>query len=108
MALQVTQLMHAMSELTFITIFAFASFLEWTAQFRLVAEMKNNKKNVCKTIHVHQNPREPQAHIVDFILLSQISYQLTVMCLFEVSVLIEYAPVYGVQFQELLLHLGCR
>lgn len=37
MTLQIAQLMHAMSKLTFITIFAFASFLEWTTQLRLVA-----------------------------------------------------------------------
>lgn len=36
MALQVTQLMNTMSELTFITVFAFTSFLERTTQFRLV------------------------------------------------------------------------
>lgn len=43
-ALQVTQLMHAMSELTFITIFAFASFLEWTTQLRLVAARAGERK----------------------------------------------------------------
>jgi hypothetical protein len=37
MALQVTQLVHAMSELAFITILAFASFFKGTTQFRLVA-----------------------------------------------------------------------
>jgi hypothetical protein len=37
MTLQIAQLMSTMSKLTFITIFAFASFLEWTTQFRLVA-----------------------------------------------------------------------
>lgn len=39
-ALQVAQLMHTVCELTFITVFAFASFFEWTAQFRLVAVWK--------------------------------------------------------------------
>lgn len=37
MTLQVAQLMRAMSELAFITVFALASFLEWTTQFRFVA-----------------------------------------------------------------------
>jgi hypothetical protein len=45
MALQVTQLMHAMSELTFITVFAFASFLEWTTKFRLVAKKTKMRKS---------------------------------------------------------------
>lgn len=37
MTLQVAQLMHPMSKLTLITVFAFASFLERAAQLRLVA-----------------------------------------------------------------------
>lgn len=44
MTLQVAQLVHAMSELAFITVLAFASFLKWTTQFRLVAEEGQKKE----------------------------------------------------------------
>jgi hypothetical protein len=44
MTLQIAQLMSTMSKLTFITIFAFASFLEWTTQFRLVSVLNNFQK----------------------------------------------------------------
>lgn len=44
MTLQITQLMHTMSELTFITVFAFASFLEWTTEFCFVTEKTRETK----------------------------------------------------------------
>jgi uncharacterized membrane protein len=43
-ALQVAQFVHAMSELTLITVFALASFFEWTTQFRLVAVEEEGEK----------------------------------------------------------------
>jgi hypothetical protein len=42
--LQVAQLVSAMGELTLITVFAFASFLEWTTQLGLVAVEGKTKK----------------------------------------------------------------
>jgi hypothetical protein len=44
--LQVAQFMHAMGELTFITIFAFTSFVERTTQLGLVAAEEADKERL--------------------------------------------------------------
>lgn len=104
MTLQVAQFMHAMSELTLITVFAFASFLEWTTQFRLVAGnesekiVRNFKRG--KIVNLLEKFRKFRCTIKLF-------NELTVMYLFEVMVLIVYVLIYDDQCQCLRCW-GCR
>lgn len=78
-----------MSELALITVFAFASFLERTAQFRLVSVMRS--ENWLIEISTQR---------------SHGLLQLTVMCLSEVRVPIVYVLTYDGQYQ--CLHSGCH
>lgn len=42
MTLQVAKLVHAVSKLTFLTVFTFAGFFEWATEFGLVSGMNRS------------------------------------------------------------------
>lgn len=75
--LQIAQLVNAMCELALVSVFALASFLEGTTQFRLVAV------DVCKQLKTCPS-------------LSSLHTRLTVMRLSEVLVPIGYVLAYDV------------
>lgn len=84
MTLQITQFMHAMSKLTFITIFAFSRFLKRTTKFRFVAACVIKQKNIY-IVNVLNNGMWWWKKCA----------KLTEMCLSAELAPIVYVPIYG-------------